>query len=82
VHACVCACVRLHWRRVLKRCERGAEGECKMVAWQVGEEVSSFEEWNGVERKSGLWHCDCAHWKWWVWVCGIIDSDSDVIGVF
>jgi hypothetical protein len=53
-----------------------------MVAWQVGEEVSSFEEWNGVERKSGLWHCDCAHWKWWVWVCGIIDSDSDVIGVF
>jgi hypothetical protein len=39
------ACVRLHWRRVLKRCERGAEGECKNVAWQVGEEAFSFEEW-------------------------------------
>jgi hypothetical protein len=23
---------------------------------------------------------DCARWKWWV--CGIIESDSDVIGVF
>ena len=39
------ACVRLHWRWVLKRCERGAEAECKTVAWEVGEEVFSFEEW-------------------------------------
>jgi hypothetical protein len=33
----------------MKRCERGAEGECRNVAWQVGEEAFSFEEW-----KSGL----------------------------